>query len=169
MIPLRVRYALYRTAVYQLSVIHTYSTRHAPDLCQPFHVHEHEQHVSVCEARKQIQTRELTARAFVSSTRRQIVVRPASTTRRSVKFAQIDNGVVRRVMLSEATVVWIQLALEFPFVVFHTSVTACVLCRMRKKEASFNTLFFKLYVLQSFAEVYVYVIVSTAKGPPETE
>lgn len=65
--------------------------------------------------------------------------------------------------------VWIQLSLELPFVAFHVSVTACVLCRMRKKETSFNTLFFKLYSLQSFAEIYVYVVVSSAKEASRLE
>ncbi|KAI1706110.1 serpentine type 7TM GPCR chemoreceptor srv domain-containing protein [Ditylenchus destructor] len=55
---------------------------------------------------------------------------------------------------------WIQIGAEFPFVLFHISVLACILrCRSRN-EPMFKTHFFVFYCLSSIADIWAYIFYS---------
>lgn len=61
----------------------------------------------------------------------------------------------------ERTLLWtvIQISTELLFVIFHASVGICVFLRMLKRDKTFTTGFFALYLVQSAADLVIYVMV----------
>lgn len=57
---------------------------------------------------------------------------------------------------------WIQFLIETPLLVFHATVFICVLNEIYHRHSKFATAFFIIYILQSFADVSSYVIVSVS-------
>lgn len=63
-------------------------------------------------------------------------------------------------MEAETTTIWVRVAVETPFVVFHVSVLLFVAGEIRKRNAVFSTSFFVLYCVQSAVDIIYYLVVS---------
>lgn len=67
-------------------------------------------------------------------------------------------------MLSDRELIWVQLAVELPFVALHVLVLACVLRGIRRKEPVLASTFFRTYCVQSAAEIANYFLVVAGLG-----
>lgn len=53
--------------------------------------------------------------------------------------------------------IWLAFVVEAPLVAFHVTVIVCIVKQIAKKHVHFATGFFRLYVLQSVADIVNYV------------
>lgn len=57
---------------------------------------------------------------------------------------------------------YLQSAIELPLLLFHVSVTMCILRQISKKNSAFANGFYALYVTQSVADITALVLVRNA-------
>lgn len=87
---------------------------------------------------------------------------PVLTNRCILSRYPLEKSLHSPAMVPEATLVWIQLGVELPFVLFHVTVLICVLRSVHQRQPYFATAFFRIYALQSAVELWSYASVKTS-------